>query len=81
MVVYCFLLQVSSETNDMCQKLIDSDNSFKDVNVCVPMFSGMNEEQKKIAVHKDYYRGFVKDGRKIIISTNVAELITDCGKD
>lgn len=68
-----FFVTSISETNDMCQKLVDGDSSFKDMNICVPMFSGMNEEQKKIATHKDYYRGFVKDGRKIIISTNVAE--------
>ncbi len=68
-----FFVTSISETNDVCQKLADSDNSFKDTNICVSMYSGMNEEQKKIATHKDYFRGFVKDGRKIIIATNVAE--------
>lgn len=68
-----FFVTSITETNEMCQKLVESDNSFKDTNICVPMFSGMNEEQKKIAMHKDYFRGFVKDGRKIIIATNVAE--------
>jgi pre-mRNA-splicing factor ATP-dependent RNA helicase DHX15/PRP43 len=68
-----FFVTSRSETNDACDELIEFDESFKDTNICVPMFSGMTEEKRKLAIDKDYYRGFVKNGRKIIVSTNVAE--------
>jgi len=68
-----FFVTSRSETNDACDELVEFDDSFKDTNICVPMFSGMTEEKRKLAIDKDYYRGFVKNGRKIIVSTNVAE--------
>lgn len=68
-----FFVTSRSETNDTCDELVEFDESFKDTNICVPMFSGMTEEKRKLAIDNDYYRGFVKNGRKIIVSTNVAE--------
>lgn len=62
-----------SETNKACEMLSLSDPTFADRNICVPVFSGMTSEKQKIATDKEYYRGFVKNGRKIIIATNVAE--------
>lgn len=67
-----FFVTSVNETNDVCATL-NKDSSFKEMNMCVPVYSGMNEDQQKIATDKDYYRQFVKDGRKIIIATNVAE--------
>ncbi len=72
---YAILFFVTSitETNNICEKLINDDISFKDNNICVPFFSGMHEDQVKIATDKDYYRGFINNGRKILIATNAAE--------
>jgi HrpA-like RNA helicase len=68
-----FFVTSVSETNDLCDELASQDVTFKDNNICVPVFSGMDDEQQKIATDKDYYRGFIKNGRKIIVATNVAE--------
>lgn len=68
-----FFVTSVAETNDMCELLAKEDKSFKDNNVCIPVFSGMSAEQEKMAIDKDYYRGYIKDGRKIIVATNVAE--------
>jgi HrpA-like RNA helicase len=68
-----FFVTSITETNTMCDLLATQDKTFKDHNICVPVYSGMLDEQQKIATDKDYYRGFVKDGRKVIIATNVAE--------
>ena len=68
-----FFVTSVSETNSVCDKLSADNVEFKDNNVCVPVYSGMNAEQQKIATDKDYYRGFIKDGRKILVATNVAE--------
>lgn len=68
-----FFVTSISETNDMCELLAKKVPYFKDKNVCVSVYSGMNVEQQKIAIDKDYYKEFVKNGTKIIISTNVAE--------
>ena len=67
-----FFVTSVNETNNVCETL-NKDSAFKEINICVPVFSGMNEEQQKIATDKEYYRQFVKNGRKIIIATNVAE--------
>lgn len=69
------LLFVSSilETNGVCNILSDEDKEFKDRDICIPVYSGMTSEQEKLATDADYYRGFVKNGRKIIVATNVAE--------
>lgn len=62
-----------SETDNICNLLSEEDNEFKDRDICVPVYSGMDQEQKKIATDADYYRGFIKNGRKILVATNVAE--------
>ena len=67
-----FFVTSVSETNAVCDAL-NKDLSFKEVHVCVPVYSGMEEDKQKIATDKEYYRQFVKNGRKIIIATNVAE--------
>jgi len=68
-----FFVTSINETKDICDKLKIEDKTFEDTNICVPVFSGMSSEQQKIATDKEYFRGFIKDGRKIIIATNVAE--------
>lgn len=69
------LLFVASiaETHDICEMLSEEDKEFKNRDICVPVYSKMDEEQRKIATDADYYRGFIKDGRKILVATNVAE--------
>jgi HrpA-like RNA helicase len=68
-----FFVTSVNETNDTCDTL-NVDKSFKDTHICVPVFSGMNEDEQKKATDKEYYRQFVgPNGRKIIITTNVAE--------
>lgn len=67
-----FFVTSVNETNDVCDAL-NKDKSFMETNVCVPVYSGMGEEQQKIATDKEYFRQFVKDGRKVIVATNVAE--------
>jgi pre-mRNA-splicing factor ATP-dependent RNA helicase DHX15/PRP43 len=69
------LLFVTSvaETNSICDMLSDEDSEFKDRDICIPVYSNMDAEQEKLATDADYYRGFVKNGRKIIVATNVAE--------
>ena len=68
-----FFVTSINETNQLCEQLADLDKSFKDTNVCIPVFSGMDDEAQKMVSDKDYYRGFVKNGRKILVATNVAE--------
>lgn len=67
-----FFVTSVNETNDMCD-ILNKNSSFHEINICVPVFSGMNKDEQKIATDKEYYRQFVKNGRKIIIATNVAE--------
>lgn len=67
-----FFVTSVNETNDVCD-VLNKDSQFKEINICVPVYSGMSEDQQKIATDKEYYRQFVKDGRKIIVATNVAE--------
>ena len=68
-----FFVTSINETKDICDKLKSEDKTFRDSNICVPVYSGMSSDQQKLATDKEYYRGFVRDGRKIIIATNVAE--------
>ena len=56
----------------MCD-ILNKDLHFKEIHICIPVYSGMSDDQQKIATDKEYYKQFVKDGRKIIITTNVAE--------
>ena len=68
-----FFVPSISETHKICDDLADDDETFKDKNMCVSVYAGINEENVKLATDKDYYRGFIKNGRKIIVATNVAE--------
>jgi pre-mRNA-splicing factor ATP-dependent RNA helicase DHX15/PRP43 len=40
---------------------------------CVEVFSGIDDEQKQLAVSKDMYKKNIKLNRKVIFATNVAE--------
>jgi len=81
-----FFVTSVRETEDTCDSL-QTDKSRS--NICVPVFSGMNEEEQKKATDKDYYKQFVAEsGIKIIVATNVAESsltingitdVIDCG--
>lgn len=68
-----FFVSSIMETHDICNILEEEDKEFKDRDICVPVYSGMDADQEKLATDATYYRGFVKNGRKIIIATNVAE--------
>lgn len=68
-----FFVTSVNETDEICN-ILNDENTFKDGNLCISVYSGMDDEEQKKATDKDYYRQFVgKDGRKIIIATNVAE--------
>jgi HrpA-like RNA helicase len=69
------LLFVASvnETNEVCDAL-NIEGGFKESNLCISVYSGMNDDEQKKATDKDYFREFVgPNGRKIIVATNVAE--------
>jgi len=67
-----FFVTSINETNDMCN-IINKDSSFSEITMCIPVYSGMDEEKQNIATKKEYFRQLVKDGRRIIVATNVAE--------
>lgn len=69
------LLFVTSvnETNEVCD-ILNEKGDFKESNICISVYSGMNDDEQKKATDKEYFRQFVgSDGRKVIVSTNVAE--------
>jgi pre-mRNA-splicing factor ATP-dependent RNA helicase DHX15/PRP43 len=69
-----FFVTSVNETSDICDVLEDQDKTFTENNVCIPVYSGMNEDKQKMATDKTYYKEFVNDnGVKIIVATNVAE--------
>ena len=69
-----FFVSSINETKNICELLAFEDKSFKNVNNCVPMFSGMMENAfDYVTGDKEYYEGYIKNGRKIIIATNMAE--------
>lgn len=68
-----FFVTSVNETNDTCDTL-NLGGGFKETNLCISLYSGMDEDEQKKATDKNYYRQFVgPNGRKVIISTNVAE--------
>jgi pre-mRNA-splicing factor ATP-dependent RNA helicase DHX15/PRP43 len=67
-----FFVTSVNETKDTCE-LLNKDHKFKQSNLCIPVYSGMTDEQQELATNKDAYQEFVLNGRKIIIATNVAE--------
>ena len=67
-----FFVTSVNETKDTCE-LLNKDHRFKQSNLCIPVFSGMTEDQQELATNKDAYQEFIVNGRKIIIATNVAE--------
>lgn len=68
-----FFVPSISETHKICDELANDDATFKDKNMCISVYAGINSNDVKLATDKDYYRGFIKNGRKIIVATNVAE--------
>lgn len=62
-----FFVTSISETMDVCEKLEDIGQ------YCVEVYSGMDENKKKIAQEKELYKEISGKGRKIVIATNVAE--------
>lgn len=67
-----FFVTSIKETRDVCDIL--KLDGMLDTNICVSVYSGMNEENQKIATDESYYKTLTTDdGIKIIIATNVAE--------
>lgn len=69
-----FFVPSIKETFDTCNTLeTDYPVFVQNKDICVPVYSGMDKEQERLAKDKDYYREITDTGRKIIIATNVAE--------
>ena len=69
-----FFVTSVSETKKICD-ILNDDHGFKEVNKCIPFYSDMtdSENDNTESSDKTTHKEFIKNGRKIIIATNVAE--------
>jgi len=62
-----FFVPNINETFNVCKQL-NNNNVF-----CVEVFSGMNEDNKLLAIDKDLFKSKTNKKRKVVVATNIAE--------
>lgn len=68
-----FFVTSVSETKDICELISKAE---PDSNVCISVYSGMHEDQEKLATDNEYFVKEIGTGSskiKLVIATNVAE--------